>query len=109
MSCDKVTRDARQDPAVSVLPPRELTREAKARLHEHRANKVYFQEHHAQIAEEHPQQELLVYGGAHVAAFESLDDLFAFRERLDQPTREASYHPHRGWSGNTGPTFRVAR
>ena len=109
MSCEIVEQRTGQRPNIKVLPPRELTSEERARLHEYRANKSHLAQHQEQIADEHPNQELLVYGGDQIVAFDSLRELFAFRERLDKPTREASYHPHRGWSGNIGPIFRVTR
>lgn len=109
MSCEIVERRTGQRPEIQVRPARELSEEERSRLDEHRANKAHFAEHMEQIVGEHIDQELLVYGGGQVAAFNNLRALFAFRERLDKPTREAAYHPHRGWSGNVGPTFRVVR
>ena len=109
MSCEIVEQRTGQRPNIKVLPPREMTAEERARLQEHRANKAHFAEHMEQIVGDHPNQEFLVYGSGQVATFDHLSDLFAFRERLDKPTREAAYHPHRGWSGNIGPIFRVTR
>ena len=109
MSCEILEERTGQRPKIKVLPPREMTEEERARLHEHRANKAYLAEHREQIIEQYPSQELLVYGGNQVAAFDNLHDLFEFRERLDKPTREAAYHPHRGWSGTVFPITRVIR
>lgn len=109
MSCQIVEQRTGQRPAIKVLPPRELTEEERARLHEHRANKAHLEEHRAEIVEQYPDQPLLVYGGNQVEAFDNLHDLFEFMERLDKPTREAAYHPHRGWSGTVLPITRVIR
>lgn len=77
-------------------------------LLEYRKNKAHFLDNRQQIVAAHPNQDLLIFDGGHVAAFDNIRDLFAFRERLDKSAREAAYQPHR-WSGKVSSIIRVVR
>lgn len=109
MSCEIVEQRTGQRPNIRVLPTREMTEEERSSLNEFRANKAHFADYRKQIVEAHPDREFLVYDGGKVAAFESLSDLFEFREQLDKRRREAAYHPHLRAKTHVGPTFRVSR